>query len=137
MAKTKRRVGPLPTIWNCPDELWHLITPILDRYDPPHRGHRQRVDPRRAFDGIIYRMRSGIQWNQLPKCFGDDSSVHRTLQRWITLGIFDRIWALLVEHAQTHNALDWVWQSIDGAMSKARFGGTASGRTPPIVPNAA
>jgi putative transposase len=132
MARTKRRVTDLPTIWNCPDDLWKLIKPVLDELDPPHRGHRQRTDPRRALDGIIYRMRSGCQWNHLPKEFGDDSSIHRTMQRWIRLGVLDRIWALLVELCDALGGVDWLWQSVDGAMGKARFGGIMSDRTPRI-----
>lgn len=133
MARTKRHIEPLPTIWSCPDELWHLSTPILAELDPPHRGHRQRVDQRRALDGIIYRLRTGCQWNVLPKEFGDDSSVHRTQQRWIERGVFDRIWELLVRACEELDGVDWAWQSVDGAMSKARFGGIMSDPIPPIV----
>ena len=39
-------------------------------------------------DGIIFRLRSGCQWNRLPKEFGDDSTVHRTFQRWVERGVF-------------------------------------------------
>ena len=76
MARRKRAVEPLPTIWNTPDELWdNVVVPVLGELDPePHTG-RPRTDQRRALDGIIYQMRSGVQWNQLPKEFGDDSTV--------------------------------------------------------------
>jgi putative transposase len=121
---------PLPTIWNCPDDLWALIVPVLDELDPPHKGHRPRADPRKVLDGIIYRFRSGVQWNQLPRQFGDDATVHRTMQRWIELGVLDRVWALLVEACDELGGVDWAWQSVDGAMGKARFGGTTSARTP-------
>lgn len=133
MARTKRHIEPLPTIWNCPDDLWGLITPILAEMDPPHCGHRQRVDQRKALDGIIYRLRSGCQWNQLPREFGDDSSVHRTQQRWIERGVFDRIWELLVCACEELGGVDWTWQSVDGAMGKARFGGIRWAPIPPIV----
>ena len=129
MAKKKRSVVELATIWECPDELWDLITPILAELDPPHSGHRPRTDPRRALDGIIFRLRTGCQWNHLPEQFGDDSSVHRTLQRWIKRGVLDRIWALLVGHCQELGGVDWSWQSVDGSMGKARFGGTMSAPT--------
>lgn len=133
MARTKRIVESLPTIWNCPDELWDFITPVLDELDPPHRGHRQRVDQRKALDGIIYRLRSGCQWNHLPKEFGDDSSVHRTQQRWIKRGVFDRIWELLLRACEELGGVDWAWQSVDGAMGKARFGGIMSAPIPQTV----
>lgn len=137
MARSKRRVEPLPTIWNCPDELWEMITAVLEELDPPHKGHRQRVDQRAALDGIIYHVRSGCQWNHLPGDFGDDSSVHRTMQRWIERGVFDRIWGLLVESCRELGGVDWEWQSADGAMGKARFGGMMSARIPRTAANPA
>jgi len=125
MPRRKRETSesPLPTIWRVPDKLWAKIEPILAEYDPPKPVGRKRIDQRCALDGIIYRMRSGVQWNQLPKEFGDDSSVHRTFQRWETLGVFDRIWAVLVKECQALGGVDWEWQAADGAMGKARLGG--------------
>lgn len=124
---------PLPTIWQVPDELWAKIVPVLAEYDPPKRTGRKRIDPRRALDGIIYRMRSGVQWNQLPQEFGDDSSVHRTFQRWANLGVFQRIWAVLVADCAALGGVDWEWQSADAAMGKARFGGAWLAPTQQIV----
>lgn len=78
-------------------------------------------------------MRTGCQWNQLPKKIGDDSSVHRTMQRWVTKGVFERIWAVLIEKCEDLGGVDWDWQSADGVMGKARFWGTLPDRTPRIA----
>ena len=137
MVRQKRKVKPLPTIWEVDDELWKIIQPILIELDPPSWTGRDRVDQRAALNGIIYLMRSGCQWNHLPEQFGDDSSVHRTFQRWIQKGVLERIWARLVENCQELGGVDWRWQSADGAMGKARFGGTMSVQTPRIVGNMA
>lgn len=115
---------PLPTIWRVSDELWAKVEPILIQQDPPRRMGRKRIDQRRALNGIIYRLRSGVQWNELPKEFGDDSSVHRTFQRWVKLKVFDAIWARLVADCEELGGVDWEWQAADAAMGKARFGGT-------------
>ena len=133
MARMKRKVKPLPTIWRVPDELWKIIKPVLDDLDPPAPTGLKRTDQRSALDGIIYQMRTGCQWNVLPKEFGDDSSVHRTFQRWIHKGVLDRIWAVLVEQCDELGGVDWQWQAADGAMGKARFGGILSGETPRIA----
>lgn len=134
MARTKRKVKRLETIWECPDDLWDdFIKPVLDDLDSPKPGAgRPRVDQRRALNGIIYQMRTGCQWNALPERFGDDSSVHRTMQRWIEKGVFEAVWAELVEHCDDLGGVDWQWQSADTAMGKARLGGIKSGRTPRI-----
>lgn len=124
MARGRRQPKPLPTIWRVPDELWAEIKPILDQYDPPKQTGRKRIDPRAALDAILFRLRSGCQWNQLPKEFPDDSSVHRTFQRWVRLGIFERLWARLVEACDELGGVDWEWQAADGMLGKARLGGT-------------
>ena len=137
MARQEKQVKVLPTIWEVSDELWDIIQSILDELDPPAETGRPRTGQRAALNGIIYRMRSGVQWNQLPRRFGDDSSVHRTMQRWIARGVFKLLWAVLLENCEELGAVDWQWQSADGAMSKARFGGIKSARTPRIAANRA
>ena len=116
---------PIPTIWRVPDGLWDKVESILKEHDPPKSTGRSRIDQRAALDAIIFRLRTGCQWKRLPKEFPDDSSVHRTLQRWIELGILDRVWAALLEECEELGGLDWEWQAADGAMGKARFGGTS------------
>ena len=137
MAKRKRTPKPLPTIWHVPDELWERIEPVLNERDPPAATGRKRIAPRPALEGIIYQMRTGCQWNVLPRQFGDDSSVHRTFQRWISEGVLDRIWAILVAECEELGGVDWRWQAADGAMGKARFGGAKSVPTPQIAANRA
>jgi putative transposase len=133
MARTKRTVKVLPTIWEVSDELWSIIRGILDERDPPAPTGRPRSGEREALNGIIYQMRTGCQWNQLPRQFGDDSSVHRALQRWVLKGVFACIWSLLVENCEELDGVNWEWQSADGAMSKARLGGTRLARIPRIA----
>ncbi len=123
MARTRHEVKELPTIWRVPDDLWGIIAPILAEVDPPKRTGRPRIDARDALDAIIYRLRSGVQWNQLPAEFPDDSSVHRTFQRWRQRGLFERIWAAVVERCAALGGVDWEWQAADGMLGKARMGG--------------
>lgn len=135
MARTKRCVKELDTIWECPDDLWsNVIVPVLAALDPAQRLGRKRIDLRKALDGIIYQLRSGCQWNHLPPEFGDDASVHRTFQRWIRTGVLLEIWSVLVGHCQGLGDVDFAWQSADGFMGKARKGATRLAPTPPIGP---
>ena len=133
MARKKRDDKPLPTIWEVDDELWNIIQDILSELDPPAATGCPRIDQRQALNGLIFRMRSGCQWTQLPKEFGDDSSVHRTMQRWIAKGVFERVWALLIKNCTELGGVDWQWQSADAAMGKARFGGIMLAPTPRIA----
>jgi putative transposase len=135
LTDTDREPAPLPTIWRVPDELWERIVPILTDLDPSKSTGRPRNDPRATLDAILFRMRTGVQWNQLPKEFPDDSSVHRTFQRWVERGVFARIWADLVVTCADLRGVDWDWQAVDGAMGKARMGGIWSAPIPPTAPS--
>lgn len=128
-----RTTETLPTIWEVPDDLWTEVAAILAELDPPHRGGRPRIDQRAALNGIIFRLRSGVQWNRLPREFGDDSSVHRTMQRWEAKGVWPRLVAVLVEGCEELGDVEWDWQAADGCLGKARMGGIKSVRTPPTV----
>jgi putative transposase len=120
---------PLDTIWNVPDDVWARAEILIDKYDPPKRTGRPRADCRKALDGSLYRGRTGCQWSALPKEFGDDSSVHRALRRWVACDLFEHLWGLLVCECDELGGVDWKWQSADGVMGKARHGGIESGRT--------
>ncbi len=115
---------PLPTIWRVPDDLWSKIESVLLQLDPPAKTGRSRIDQRAALDGMIYRMRTGCQWNQLPKEFPDDASVHRTMQRWIEREVFPAIWTFFVEVCDELGGVDFEWQAADGAMGKPVSVGT-------------
>ena len=81
-----RKRQTLDTIWEVPDELWERIEPIILEEDAPKGRGRKRADPRQMLNGIIFRLRSGCQWNRLPKELGDDSTIHRILERRVELG---------------------------------------------------
>ena len=131
MGRTARTAEPPETIWELPDDLWALIEPILLEDAPPapkEHGGRPRIDWRQASNGIIFRLRSGCQWNQLPERFGGDRSIHRWFQRWCRHGVFERIWAVLVEECDDLGAVEWKWQAADGRLGKARLGGGKDGQ---------
>lgn len=127
MAKGKKQP---PTLWEVPDDLWERIEPLINELDPPKGTGRPRADARRILDAIIFRFRTGCQWNHIPRVYGDDATIHRTFQRWRSLGLFERIWAMLVEECEELGLVKWEWQAVDTAMGKARFGGDHVGPNP-------
>jgi putative transposase len=110
---------PEPTIWRIPDDVWEIVEEVLVRRYPKHAQDRKRVPLRPVLDGILYRLRTGCQWNHLPKEFGDDSTVHRHFQAWCALGVFDEIWRELLLRCEELDGIQWKWQSVDGSMGKA------------------
>jgi putative transposase len=134
MPRTRRRVKPLDTIWEVSDELWARIEPLLQEdWCPSPKGGQPPKDWRRMLNGIIHRLRSGCQWNHLPKQFGDDSTIHRWSQRWCHNGVMENVWAALAAECQELGEVCWDWQSADGRLGKARFGG-GKGREKPHGP---
>jgi transposase len=133
MARAKQERKPLPPIWRVPDELWVIAEPIIAELDPPNRVGPKRVAARPILDAIIYRGRTGWQWNHLPEEYPDDSTVHRAFQRWKRAGVFERLWAELIERCEDLDGVDREWQAADGAMGKARKGGALLGRTRPTA----
>lgn len=121
---------PLPTIWKLSDELWERIEPILAGRYPPAATGRPRADLRRVLDAIIYRLRSGCQWNQLPRELGADSTVHDWFQRFARDGVLEQIWGQLVRECAELGAVEWEWQAADAVMGKSRFEGAARGPNP-------
>lgn len=121
---------PLPTIWELPDDLWEEIEPILECFYPPAPTGRPRADLRGVLDGIIFRLRSGCQWERLPERFGARSTVHGWFQRFAQDGVLEEIWAYLVRECEELGEVYWEWQAVDGVMGKSRFGGEKTGANP-------
>jgi putative transposase len=128
MARKKSRTKPLGTIWEIPDELWRRIEPILKEFWPSKATGRHVANWRKMLNAILFRMRSGCQWDQLPERFGPKSTVHDWFQRWVQGGIFEKIWAVLVEECDGLGGVQWQWQSADAMLGKARFGGGKDGQ---------
>ena len=120
----------LPTIWFAPDDLWAIISEVLWRLDPPSPTGRPRINQRTAFDAIVFRFRSGCQWDHMPKDYGDSASVHRTFQRWVDKGVLVPLWGEIVSKCDDLKGVKWDFQAADGWLGKARMGGDKRGRNP-------
>src|ERR1700751_750820 len=107
--KTRRKSKPKPlgTIWEVPDALWQKILPILLEFWPRKPTGRRTADWRAALDGIMFRIRTGGRWEQLPRKFGPKSTVHDWFQRWCQGGVMEGIWAVLVPEFDELGAVDW------------------------------
>ena len=83
------------------------------------------MDDRKAFEAIVYVLRTGIQWNALPREVGASSTVHDRFQEWEAKGLFKTLWQVGLEEDDELEGIEWEWQSVDGVMTKAPFGGAA------------
>jgi transposase len=132
MVRRSKPRKPLGTIWAVPEPLWQRIEPILKQFWPQKRTGRRPANWRQVLKGIIFRMRTGCQGDQLPRRFGPKSTVPNWFQRWVEGGVFEKIGAVRVTECDELKGVEWKGQAADRVLGKARFGGTGSAPTRPI-----
>jgi len=129
----------IPPSWEVSDALWQRVEPLIPApLRDPHREYvrkpgagRKPLPPRKVFAGIVYVLRTGIQWKALPKeQFGSPSAIHRHFLRWQAAGLFERLWRAGLLAYDKKCCLAWKWQSIDGTLSKAPLAREAVGPNP-------
>ena len=116
--------------WAVSDELWAKVAPLIPPAPPRPKGGRRRLPDRQMFAAIVYLLRTGIQWNALPRELGASSTVHDRFQEWERAGLFRRLWEAGLTEYDELQGIDWAWQAVDGAMTKAPFGDAAVGPNP-------
>jgi transposase len=110
--------NPYPT--DLTDAQWALIEPHL----PPQPAHgRRRRHDRQVLNAILYVMRTGCRWCDLPHDLGDDSTAHRWFLRWMEDGVWEKIWFALLRSLDERQKLDWAIALLDGSFVPAKKGG--------------
>lgn len=112
--------------WQISDDLWEKIEPLLPKQ--PSRnlslGGRPRIPDRQAMDGILFVLKTGCQWNALNATgICSSSTAHSRFQEWNLVGVFRKIWETGLVEYNERKGIDWTWQAMDGAMTKAPLGG--------------
>jgi putative transposase len=106
------------------DALWERMDPLIAKAQRSPKGGRPPIRKlRRIADGIFYKLRTGCQWNAMPRTFGTSSTVHRYFQTWVQGGIFTKLWRLALGEYDDLRGIKWAHQSIDTASVKAPLGG--------------
>lgn len=116
--------------WKVSDELWERVEPLIPPAPSHQKGGRPRMPDRQAFEAIIYVLRTGIQWNALPRALGASSTVHDRFQEWEQKGLFKALWQAGLHEYDELQGIQWERQAIDGVMTKAPFGQGATDPNP-------
>ena len=90
------------------DEHWSKLLEIL-----LHMAIYNKRDLRMTVEGMLYRMRTGCPWRDLPKAFGDWNRIYKRFNAWSACGKWLRIFKALVVEP------DMEWAFIDGSYAKA------------------
>ena len=131
---------PRVRTWEISDAFWELVKPLIPkaRRDGRRRFKRRPgagrppADGRMVFAAIVYVLRTGIQWNALPreKFHVCSSSVHSYFRKWSKAGVFKALWRKGLAEYDDMEGIAWEWQSIDGCMVKAPLARESVGPNP-------
>src|SRR5947209_18557487 len=91
------------------DELWKIIEPVLPKWTPSPKGGQPRLDDRKALLGILFVLKTGIPWEDLPCELGRGCCMTcwRRLRDWPADGSRDKIHRLLQGRLRGPDKTDW------------------------------
>ena len=121
------------------DELWKLIEPLLPPPRDYPKGGRPPLGNRACLTGIVFILKTGIPWEDLPQEMGCGSGMTcwRRMVAWQAAGVWDRLHHLLLAKLRGADRIDWSRAIVDSASLKAVLGGQKPGRIPRIAANVA
>ena len=105
------------------DKQWEAIEPILpkSKSKPGKRG-RPTVDKRAVFNGILWILRTGAQWREMPDRYPPYQTCHRYFQRWVQNGVIGKLLRRLAADLIERGELEIEEGFIDGSFSSAKKG---------------
>ena len=111
------------------DDQWERIAPLLPgkKGDPGRAGE----DNRRFVEGVLWVVRTGAPWRDVPDCFGKWFSVWKRFRRWALKGVFEKLFKALSGEPDFEYAL------IDGTIVKVHRHATGAKGGLSIRPSAA
>ena len=109
------------------DAQWAKIEPLLPRLPRSRRGGRPWVANRAVIDGILWVLKTGARWRDLPAEYPSPSTCWRRLRRWDEDGTWLRIWRAFIAELDERGRLQWETEVIDGTFAPAKKGAPTSG----------
>ena len=116
------------------DALWNRLEPLLP--PPPQRRFRfpgrKPLDYRKILTGILFVLKTGIAWDDLPAelGFGCAKTCRHYLQTWHQSGVWVKLHAVLLAELNGADQIDWGRALIDASFAKAPEGGEDTGPNP-------
>ena len=107
------------------DKQWEAIRPVMPK---PARTGRPRRDDRQMLNGILWILRTGAPWRDLPERFGPWQTVYDHFCRWRRQGLFDRILQTLQIKLDANGRIDWDLWCVDGTTVRATRAAAGGGK---------
>ena len=108
-----------------PDELWVLIQPLIPPHPPQPEGGRPFLDDRKVLTGIIFILKTGLPWEDLPQEMGCGCGMTcwNRLRDWQAAGVWDQIHQILLNHLRSADRIDFERFIVDTSHVRAVGGG--------------
>lgn len=107
------------------DKQWARIGPLLPKLES--KG-RQWISNREVLEGILWVLRTGARWQDLPDAYPSPSTCWRRLRLWEEEGVWLDIWRTFLGELDAKGRLDWSEAFADGSFASAKKGAPASER---------
>jgi transposase len=107
------------------DEQWSLIENLFRAPPPSTQGGRPRAASRACFEGILWILRTGARWKDLPKRFPSSSTCWRRHRDWTESGLWEKAWSRLLRALERCGKFDAEQSLADGTFASAKKGAAA------------
>ena len=104
------------------EKQWAVLSSLLPRQNF-EKGGRPRASDRKTLNGILWVLRTGAQWNELPRRYGAYPTAWRRLKRWEEDGTWEKIWKRLLVLLSREDKLKLEIGMVDGTFAPAKKGG--------------
>ena len=103
--------------WVLKDEQWERVAPLLPGKagDPGRTGSDNRL----FLEAVLWMVRTGAPWRDLPERYGPWRTVASRFYRWQKAGVFQRLFDVLKQQADATGQLDWQMHFIDSTIVRA------------------
>jgi transposase len=126
--------GPL-----LPDDLWDEIADLFPAHEPSPDGGRHPIEPRVVLTTILFVLKTGIGWEDLPtEAFGCSyKTCQRRLEAWAASGLWAHLHRLFLARLREADQIDRSRAVVDTSSVKAPLGGQKPARIPRTAADAA
>lgn len=111
------------------DEQWQQLEELLPPQKP--KTGRLNLDHRTVINGMVWILKTGAPWRDLPERYGKWQTVASRFYRWQQSGVWDRILAALQQSKDRDGQIEWEVHYVDGSVVRAHQHAAGAKKAPP------
>jgi transposase len=111
------------------DAQWARIAPLLPKRKRNPKGGRPSADDRACLEGILWELRTGARWRDLPRTYPSPATCWRRFADWEAREVWLGLWRAFLGELDARGPIGWEECFLDGTFAPAKEGGLAVGKT--------